>query len=273
MEGYSNSRRRADLQSNSYETRMPLEDAKREEVELKARYDFLIATYKAMWDNINRHVTVLWQAAGVLGTAFGATLLAKQGSAAGLPQSANDVASALVIAAAFWLISHAFDVGNWYNRNIQIISGIEHIFLRTLPPADQIHPYAAASWTRDNKLITHVRIQLVLGAIIGTAAYVLHTISRVIPDFCFGCPAEPAKWLPTIAMAGGVIAASIVYCSARHNFAKFKRDLDAVRKGDHAGSSSPPILSAGPPSSARAADGMSRKESARPAASESESNE
>src|SRR5665811_427541 len=109
----------------------------------KAKYDFLIAMYKGMWDNINRHITVLWQSAGVVSTSLGATfILQRTGVTPGDSGTAIDVASAIVIAAGAWLVAHSFDAANWYNRNIQIISNIERVFFAKMDPSERVHPYA-----------------------------------------------------------------------------------------------------------------------------------
>lgn len=38
---------------------------------------FLIAIYTKMWENINRHILVVWQSVGVLAGAFAALMLAE----------------------------------------------------------------------------------------------------------------------------------------------------------------------------------------------------
>src|SRR5690242_13303463 len=93
------------------------------DAKMKAKYDFLGTMYKAMWDNINRHVTALWQSTAVLGTAFGAALLiGRSGSGTASASSATeptaDFAASVVIAASVWLVCHAFDAAKWFNRNI-----------------------------------------------------------------------------------------------------------------------------------------------------------
>jgi hypothetical protein len=173
------------------------------EIELKARYDFLMVMYRAMWDNINRHVTVLWQAAGVLGTAFGAALLLKRDTTASEPNYVFDVATALVIAAAYWLVAHGFDSANWFNRNIQIIGNIEKIFFAKMRQGDWVHPYGDPQWNRKNKVLLHMRIQATLGGIVGVSAFLLHFVSRAFPTLRFPGMPDLVVALPTIVLVLG----------------------------------------------------------------------
>jgi hypothetical protein len=202
---------------------------KREEIELKAKYDFLSVMYKAMWDNINRHVTVLWQAVGVLATAFGASLLVKGESATGSTGLVVDMAATVVIAAAFWLIAHAMDAANWYNRNIQIIGNIERVFFAFMKGPERVHPYGAPTWQRENKILLHMRIQLSLGAMVAAAAFLLHLFARVLPDMKQDNAFDPPRILPLVAAVIGVITCVRVRKETRNDFDKFLTDLQTFQ--------------------------------------------
>jgi hypothetical protein len=187
----------------------------------KAKYDFLIAMHKTMWDNINRHTTVLWQSAGVVTTSLGATfLLQRAGNSFGEAGAAVDVASAIVIAAGSWLVAHAIDAAHWFNRNIQIISNIEEIFFSKMPRKEWVHPYGSG-YTRENKMLLHMKIQASLGAFVAIGAFLLHFFSRVWPTLCLCGRIEPARTLPTISLALGLVACTVVRFVTRRSYDAF----------------------------------------------------
>ena len=55
------------------------------------RDEFLMAMYGEMWENINRHIVVVWQSVGVLAGAFAALIVGEQ-TAVSLDVSATIVA-------------------------------------------------------------------------------------------------------------------------------------------------------------------------------------
>jgi hypothetical protein len=193
-----------------------------DDIQRKARYDFLIAMYKALWDNINRHITVLWQAAGVLATAFGAALLLKRDSASNSNDPTTDVAAAVVVAASCWLVAHAWDASIWINRNLQIIGNVEAHFL-TRDETSYVHPYIG--FRRANKPLMHTIIQAALGVVIGLAAYAMHFGARVAPTFSLHAHVDWVRALPTLALVGGVLFDLYVFCDGHGQFAKFQDGL------------------------------------------------
>src|SRR5688572_26301844 len=87
------------------------------------RNEFLVAMYNQMFNDINTHVLVVWQSAGVLVTAFAILTLVEKDVVS------LDVATALVVLIAGWLLAHLHDAAYWYNRNLAIIANIERQFL------------------------------------------------------------------------------------------------------------------------------------------------
>jgi hypothetical protein len=213
------------------------------DLEQKAKYDFLSTMYKSMWDNINRHVTALWQSTAVLGTAFGAALLIKTSSAAGtagagsgsIGDSTPEFAVSVVIAACCWLIAHAFDAANWYNRNIQILGNIESVFFALMTPAERVHPYGDPNWRRQNEVLPYMRLQAVFGAMIALAAFGWHFVSRVMPWLDQDNRFDFVTALPAIVLGIGAIVCGVSWWANRKDFAEFLIKTDEFRK-------KPPVL-------------------------------
>lgn len=137
------------------------------------RETLLLQMYDQMFNDINRHIMVVWQSISVLVGAFAVLALVEK---AVIPL---DIASALILLIAGWLFAHLCDASYWYNRNLAIIANIERQFLE---PADlrRIH-YYWGSHRPHNRMILHLRIQYFLG--IGIVAIVLyyHFVTRVVP--------------------------------------------------------------------------------------------
>src|SRR5262245_49475905 len=87
------------------------------------RDQFLMIMYGKMWDNINRHLTVVWQSSTVLAGAIAVFALVEKGALS------LDIAGSLLLLVAGWMILHAYDANGWYNRNLAIIANIERQFL------------------------------------------------------------------------------------------------------------------------------------------------
>jgi hypothetical protein len=203
-----------------------------DDISRKAKYDFLSTMYKSMWDNINRHVTVLWQSVAVLATAFAAALLVKRDSPAGQRDILFDVATALVVAASSWLVTHALDAANWFNRNIQIIGNIEKVFFKLMPREDWPHPYGHPSWHRENTVLLHMAIQSSLGVVVGLAALGFHFISRVLPDLHWNLrDVDLPRVLPYFTAVLGVLICLRVRRKTLAEQTKFQETLDKQRSG------------------------------------------
>jgi hypothetical protein len=206
----------------------PFDAGPQDDIARKARLDFLLAMYKALWDNINRHVQVLWQSAAVLATAFGAALLLKKDGGAAAEGSTTDIAAAVVIAAACWLFVHAVDAANWINRNLQIIGNVEAQFLGRADRA-VIHPYIG--FKRPNKMLPHTKIQASLAVLVGMFAFIAHFVSRVVPTLDADAAIDWARFLPTITVVVGASLDIWAYKSARSDFARFLEDMKAGKIG------------------------------------------
>jgi hypothetical protein len=145
--------------------------------------------YGAMWDNINRHILVVWESLTVLVTALGAAFLAEK------ELISPDVATTLVILASAWAAAHAIDAKGWYNRNLHI------------PTAKEITPYFSRP-PRESKLIEHLLIQSLLAFSIGALALLDHFHSRVLPGLMLAGSAsnfEPMRAVPYLAALIGTL--------------------------------------------------------------------
>jgi hypothetical protein len=170
------------------------------------RDEFLMVMYEKMWDNINRHLTVVWEAAAIIAGAVALFALTENGVLS------LDIASTLIVAMAGWAVLHAYDANGWYNRNLAIISNIERVFLE--PGDDRKIHYFFSRPHREFQLIEHLRIHAFLAAGFGGLTLLYHFSVRVWPGF--GAPwgnFEHQRSLPYLA---GVLVVLAVTFFRRH---------------------------------------------------------
>jgi hypothetical protein len=137
------------------------------------RRAFLGRMYDQMFNDINTHILVVWQSAGVLVTAFAVLALSEKGI---VP---FDIATALLMLLAMWLLCHLEDASYWYNRNLIIIANIERQFLHAQDLHD-IH-YYFGKHRAAGQMIYHLRIQYAFGVGISAVVLLLHFATRVWP--------------------------------------------------------------------------------------------
>jgi len=162
------------------------------------RDDFLKQMYSEMWGNINRHLTVSWQAVGVLAGAFAVFFGLAERQAISI-----DIAAAVMILITAWQLCHVYDANTWFNRNLGIITNIERQFF-TKRDEKEIEFYFTKHRT-PGKLVGHLRVQFVFGC--GTVALVMgiHFVTRVLPGIHSPWSNfEPLRAVPYIAAAVGV---------------------------------------------------------------------
>ena len=141
----------------------------------KNREELLLKMYDQMFNDINRHILVIWQSVGVLIGAFAIFSLTEK------QIISLDIASSIILLLCHWLISHLYDSAYWYNRNLAIISNIEKQFLLE-GDLKEIH-YYFGKHRPDNTMLTHLQIQYTLAVGIGLIVLSYHLIDRVIPGF------------------------------------------------------------------------------------------
>lgn len=136
------------------------------------RNTFLLRMYDQMFNDINRHISVVWQPITVLVGSF--ALLA-----AGMRDILSiDLAVALIILLVGWLIANLYDSAYWYNRNLVIIANIERQFLKQ-SDLRHIHYYFGKHRSK-HSIMTHIRIQWWLGIFIGGLVLLYHFFSEVL---------------------------------------------------------------------------------------------
>lgn len=161
------------------------------------RAEFLMEIYRQMFNDINTHILVVWQSVGVLVGALALFALVEKGVLT------IDWASSLVVFLAAWLLAHLYDASYWYNRNLVIIANIERQFLYR-SDLHAVHYYFGKH--RANTMLTHLRIQWVLGIGVAVFYLCLHFVTQVLPGW--GAPWSSfrvQKVLPyLIAVIGGI---------------------------------------------------------------------
>ena len=136
---------------------------------------FLLQMYGEMWNNVNRHLSIVWQSAGVLAGAFAIFALVEKQTIS------IDLASALLVLVAAWLVAHTYDANAWFNRNLVIVANIERQFLISGDARD-IHVF----FTRHragNNMVGHLQIHRNFGIGIAALVVLYHFFTRVAPGF------------------------------------------------------------------------------------------
>lgn len=164
-----------------------------------ARVELLLRMYDRMWDNINRHITVVWQSVGVVVAAFAVYAVV------GDELISLDVASALVVLISMWLIANLYDASSWYNRNQAVIVNIERLLLYE-DDLTKVHPYFAKH--RDpRKMLRHLRIQMYFGYGVVTLSLLHHLWESLLPTFGVAGAFTMSKTLPYVAFLIGLATA------------------------------------------------------------------
>jgi hypothetical protein len=152
---------------NSYHKREEFMDNRREELLLKI--------YDQMFNDINRHILVIWQSISVLIGAFAIFSLTEK------QIISLDIASSIILLLCAWLIAHLYDSSYWYNRNLVIIANIERQFLKK-EDLKEIHYYFGKHRPK-NRMISHLKIQYSLGMGLGLLILLYHFFVRILPEF------------------------------------------------------------------------------------------
>lgn len=182
------------------------------------RKEFLMRMYDQMFNDINRHILVVWQSVGVLVGSFALFGLVEKGI---VP---FDFAVALIVLLVMWLLAHLEDAGYWYNRNLAIIANIERQFLEK-SDLRNIHYYFGKHRGK-NVMLSHLRIQYLFGIGILCLVLLYHFLTRVIPGI--GAPLanfEPLRCLPYLAL----IVGGSVLCSVHWKMRKSMPNLYVTR--------------------------------------------
>ena len=159
------------------------------------REKLLLQMYDQMFNDINRHIMVVWQSIGVLVGSFAIFALAER------EVVSIDVAASLIVLIAGWSLAHHLDASYWYNRNLAIIANIERQFLEQ-KDLKQIH-YYFGSHRPHNRMITHLNIQVFLAFGIAFIVMFSHFYERVMLGFGLSIAnLEPLRAMPYVVVVG-----------------------------------------------------------------------
>lgn len=178
------------------------------------RTALLLKMYDQMFNDINRHIVVLWQSVTVLAGAFAVFGLVEKNV---LP---IDYACALLVLIVVWHLAHVYDTSYWYNRNLVIIANIERHFL-TQTDLAEIH-YYFGQHRKNMSMLTHMRIQWWLGIGIGGLILAYHAFSRII-----SAPAAPSggpRLLPYVVAVFGVFLLYLLRSSRAESYKNFLKN-------------------------------------------------
>lgn len=181
---------------------------------LDDRREFLLKMYDQMFNDINRHILVVWQSIGVIVGAFAIFALVEKGVISA------DIASSIVILLSAWSAAHIIDASYWYNRNLVIIANIERQFLEQ-EDTGNIH-YYFSKHPKDNKMISHLQIQL--GLSIGLTAIVVmyHLSTRVYPGFeSSWYYFEPERGMPYLLLTGAILYLRSIHKGKNERYREF----------------------------------------------------
>ena len=156
------------------------------------RPEFLIAMYNQLMSDINRHIVVVWQMAGVVAAAVAAIAISEEN---GFPLA---LAILLFYGVCLWAIDHIHDSNFWYNRNLVMITNIERVFL-TRDDLTLIHPYFA-SHRKSGSFLEHLSIQRNYIKFAAVLAFFYFMLLKVIPTFSLSAPLDFIKFIPVIGL-------------------------------------------------------------------------
>jgi len=179
---------------------------------MTSREEMLLKMYDQMFNDINRHILVVWQSIGVLVGAFAIFALVEK------EVVSLDIAASIVLLLSAWLIAHLFDAAYWYNRNLVIIANIERQFLCRYDLKD-IQYYFGAHREK-NKMIEHLRIQMALGIGLGGIVIIYHFVERILPNISESVSNfDPIRSLPYILI---IFAFGYLYWLKKHCKEKYE---------------------------------------------------
>ena len=169
------------------------------------RDSFLLTYYGVLWDNINRHVSGVWQTVTTLGVSVALLGLVGNGF---LSMAA---AATLVIGVAAWYAATVYDSALWFARNQAIATNVERAFLDDPEDRKIIQPYYVAH--RKDLLISHFQIPLWLSRGLAFVGVLLYADSADKPDGLL-------YWLPYAAVVTYVVVEVMSRIAAKSSYAK-----------------------------------------------------
>jgi hypothetical protein len=186
----------------------------------EGRKELLLRMYDQMFNDIDRHILVVWQSVGVLVGAFAIFALTEK------QVITIDLASGLIVLLAGWLVAHLYDSAYWYNRNLVIIANIERQFLRE-SDLHEIHYYFGAHRPQ-NRMISHLRIQYALAVGLTSLVLLFHFITRVLPGMTSGTSFDPQRTIPYIVLVAAILYLVDSARTERRKYAEFLHNSPGI---------------------------------------------
>jgi len=188
------------------------------------RQELLLRMYDQMFNDIHRHITVVWQPITVI---VGSVTLLVAGATEVI---SIDIAEALIILLVGWLIVTLYDSSYWYNRNLAIIANIERQFLKQ-SDLREIHYYFREHRAKYS-MLTHLRIQWTLGLLVGSLILIHHFLTEVLKMWpSIPSSANPFRWeviLPYVAVALALIWVCVVRKQRIDSYKKFIKNSPGI---------------------------------------------
>lgn len=163
---------------------------------MDTRSEFLLHLYDALWQNIDRHINIVWQPIAALGASLFVLTLVSEGFVS------MDAATTVIVGLVWWYVANIIDANAWYTRNLLIISNIERAFLTT-GDDELIHFYYTKH--RAFKPVTHFSIQASLGIGMGLFVVSYHFWLVVRPGLNPSASLDVTQWLPYLVAAMATI--------------------------------------------------------------------
>lgn len=178
------------------------------------RQELLLKMYDQLFNDINRHIVVIWQSISVFVGAFAIFALVEK------KIISIDLASAIIVLLSAWLISHLYDSAYWYNRNLTMIANIERQFLLK-EDLKNIH-YYFGKHRPVNSMLTHLKIQFALGIGLCSIVLLYHFISRIVPGFGASFQnIDPVRSLPYIVLIASFFFLKWIRENRRKSYQEF----------------------------------------------------
>lgn len=178
------------------------------------RQELLLKMYDQLFNDINRHIVVIWQSISVLIGAFAIFALVEKNIIS------IDLASAIIVLLSAWLLSHLYDSAYWYNRNLTMIANIERQFLLK-EDLKNIH-YYFGKHRPVNSMLTHLKIQFALGVGLCSIVLLYHFVTRVVPGFGGSFEhIDPVRALPYIVVFASFFFLKWIRNNRRDSYREF----------------------------------------------------
>ena len=133
------------------------------------RTALLLQMYRRRFDDIDRHIRVVWQSTGSVVGVFALFALVERGTVS------MDLAVSIVVLMNAWSSAQVIDASYWYNRNSVIATNIEREFLRAEDTV-LIHGYFLTH-RAGNAMISYLRIQLWLAGVLAALVLLFHALA------------------------------------------------------------------------------------------------